>query len=620
MAEQFRIGDLEILALGEDQHLIRPKTGGPPLVLPENDARLLASCGVYCSLEDHARSWAVQLDRRKIRQAEQNSPRWLARVLEAGAKAAEPSANNVASTLEKLRNFAGKGLLIPRSTFLAELCAHAQDAPSQPIAALGFTTRSRTAELRRALDSYAANFRRHDRSPEILILDDSRDSRTESETEHMLRDFQRESDFVVRFAGMAEREAYAAALAREARIAPAIARFVLIGDERCNVTTGSARNALLLDCASVLYVLADDDGLCRLVRTPEARDGLDLVSQNDPTQFWFFESRDALHDSLAFTDEPDLFGVHETLLGRPLGHVDGSVDLDLAGASPAFEARLRRRGGTVRTTMAGVAGDSGVASTAYLHVEPRSRSRLTVSESFYHAAVASRQMLRAPQRTTVSEGFLTMAGNLGIDATHLFPPFPPVQRNSDGIVGRLLQVCFPGSCRGYLSWSVLHDPVGIRSQSLDHWFEEIRSIRFADVLTVFLRDTLDEPGDDSAAALHVAGDRLSRLGRLRPDTFREELRGRLLTREAARLAQLRKAPPSETPGFYRDLQERYNSVMQQALTRDDFLSPRDLPGGSLSLAQNLAGQFGDMLAVWPRLFHAALWLRTNGRRLTRPIA
>ena len=138
-----------------------------------------------------------------------------------------------------------------------------------------------------------------------------------AETEAMLRDFQRESGLPVRFAGLAEREAYAEAIAHEGRVNPGTARFALLGDERCGVTTGSARNCLLLDSASTRVVLADDDGLCRMARPPEAQDGLDLVSQNDPTQFWFYESRDALHRSLSFTDEVDLLGLHEELLGRP---------------------------------------------------------------------------------------------------------------------------------------------------------------------------------------------------------------------------------------------------------------------------------------------------------------
>ncbi|MEZ5392496.1 MAG: hypothetical protein R2724_06345 [Bryobacterales bacterium] len=383
------------------------------------------------------------------------------------------------------------------------------------------------------------------------------------------------------------------------------------------MTTGSARNSLLLDCATTRYVLADDDGMCRMTQAPEAAGGLDVVSRNDPTEFWFFESRDALHRAFALTDEPDLFGLHESMLGRSVGAAaDGELNLK---ASSAFESRLRRLGGEIRTSMAGVVGDSGVASSAYLLLEPRSRARLTASEDFYRTAVRSRQMLRVPVRACVSDGFLTMAGNLGVDARSLFPPFPPVQRNSDGIMGRLLQHCFPASCRGYLNWAVLHDPVEGRSQALEEWFEEIQRIRFADVLSVFLQDAA-APVDRPAAALESAGRRLMALGSASPSHFREELRRRALHREGGRLAQIAAAGADEQPAFYRSLQERYMQVMRDAMTREEYLTPRDLPGDSLALAQELTLRIGELLVVWPQMWVAAEWLRASGRRLSQPLA
>ncbi|MCB1018729.1 MAG: hypothetical protein KDC27_02320 [Acidobacteria bacterium] len=617
MDERFRIADLEIFGIGGGDCLARPKGGGAPSVLSEQDARMLSSCAEYLPLEEHAQRWAVHVDQRKVRQAQQQAPGWLSRVLEAGAKAAQAPTRLVEQTSARLAQLAEKGLLMRLSGFAPEMLAHGPEDPEEPIAALGFTTRRRAAELRRALDSYAANFRRHGRSPEVVVVDDSRHAGDEAETLAMLEEFRRETGFDVRFAGLAERESYAEALAEAAGLQPVIPRFALLGDARCPVTTGSARNSLLLDCATTRYVLADDDGMCRMAPTPEATGGLDVVSRNDPTQFWFFESRDALHRAFSLTNEPDLFGLHETMLGRSVGAAAaGELNLE---ASSAFESRLRCLGGVIRTSMAGVVGDSGVASSAYLLLEPHSRARLTTSEGFYRAAIQSRQMLRAPVRASVSDGFLTMAGNLGVDARSLFPPFPPVQRNSDGIVGRLLQSCFPASCRGYLNWAVLHDPVEGRSQSLDGWFEEIQRIRFADVLSVFLQDAA-APVGQPAAALESAGRRMMAWGSASPAVFREELRRRALQREGGRMAQIAAAGKDEQPAFYRALQERYAVVMREAVTREEYLRPRDLPDDSLALAQELTRRIGELLAVWPQLWVAAEWLRASGRRLSRPLA
>lgn len=229
-------------------------------------------------------------------------------------------------------------------------------------------------------------------------------------------------------------------------------------------------------------------------------------------------------------------------------------------------------------------------------------------------------MLRAPQRTTIAEGFLTMAGNLGIDATTLFPPFPPVQRNSDGIAGRLLQWCFPASCRGYLNWAVLHDPVAARSQSVDAWFEEVQRIRFADALTVFFPDLDAEgPGEEPREALRALGARFSRLGRLSTAGYAEALRERLFGREAARVAQSRKLAREDLPQFFAALHERYVQVMREAVGRDEFLLPRDIPNASLEMTQQITGRLGALLEAWPRLWDAMTAMKERGRRLSRAL-
>ncbi len=616
MSERFRIADVEIYAVGEDQCLVRP-FGGPPRTIRESDARLLASCVDYRSLDEHARSWAAHLEQRRLQAAGQHSPKWLARVLDATAKAVpEPAEKLVASSRATLEELARNGLLTDRSSFPDERPAE----QTEPIAALGFTTRRRPAELRRAIESYAANFRRFERSPEVVVIDDSRNQADESVTEDLLEELQQSCGLRMRICGVTEREAYAEVLAREAGVDPAVARFALLGDERCPITTGSARNALLLDGAASRYVLADDDGMCRMTQAPEAEHELDIVSRNDPTQFWFYENREALHEQVELRDDVDLFALHESLLGRPVAQVAGG-DADLDGAAPAFEGRLRRHGARVRTTMAGVVGDSGVASTTYIGVERRSRQRLLASEQFYRAAVESRQMLRAPQRTTLSEGFLTMAGNLGVDASELFPPFPPVQRNSDGIMGRFLQHCFPESCRGYLNWAVLHDPAAQRTQSIEAWFADIRSIRFADVLTVLMHDSAGGGATvDPAGALAQIGQRLARLGRGPREKFREELQARIVAREASRLAQLRRADTSGVPEFFASLQRRYIRTMHEAVTDDAYLLPRDLADPTLALTQSVTARLGELLSCWGRLWSAATWLRAEGRRLSRPVA
>src|SRR5262249_38689334 len=150
-------------------------------------------------------------------------------------------------------------------------------------------------------------------------------------------------------------------------------------------------NALLLHTAGELLLQVDDDTACRLAPAPEAQDGLVLSSQFDPTEFWFSSEGDTLPpcDPLS---EQDLPAIHAQLLGKSLGHciadAKANAALDLDPTAAAFFRKLEPRGGRVVVTAAGVAGDSGMGSSAYfLSQDGSSRARLLHSERTYRHAL-----------------------------------------------------------------------------------------------------------------------------------------------------------------------------------------------------------------------------------------
>src|SRR5690606_13349230 len=137
--------------------------------------------------------------------------------------------------------------------------------------------------------------------------------------------------------------------------------------------------------------------------------------------FWFFRDREEMLAQGRFV-ERDVLGQHERLLGRSVGELlaEHAPPLALDLMSVGFEDRLRRGPVVARTSMAGVIGDSGIGSTAHLFTSPEARRRLTASEDFFLAAVTNRQSLRIARRPALGDGVITMAGNLGVDATSLF--------------------------------------------------------------------------------------------------------------------------------------------------------------------------------------------------------
>lgn len=622
MRDTFRAGAVEIHPLGDDRRLLVGVRSGRAVEGGDADAELLAGCRLFRTLEEHAAAAARRQELQGARNLAAKAPRWVQTVLQQTERTLPPDPRRVEPVTQRLQEFVEAGLLVSRASFVRD-SGQAPPPSAPPLQTVGFTTRNRPELLQRTIESWGRNAEAFGRPIEFTVIDDARDEAEGRATQQMLQQLAGQG-VALRCASPADRDAYADALAAEAQTDPELVRFALRGRPECPISTGSARNCLLLDSAGDPYVLADDDGMAQLAACPEALPGLEVASRNDPTEFWFYRDREHRAATVELLDR-DLLGEHERLLGHAAGDLiavaDASGALELSTMSVPFEGRLRVGGVRVRTSMAGVVGDSGIGATAHLFTSLETRNRLTESEAVFEAAVRNRQSLRVPHRLTLSDGVVTMAGNLGLDATTLLPPFCPVQRNSDGLLGRTLQRCFPSSCKGYLNVAAVHDPPQGRTQSLEDWWLQLQQVRFPEIAAVLIEDFEPGPGAGSEAGLlQSLGRRLQQAAALPRAEFQGRIWGLLLRRESPRLLRDRSHESREMPEFYVSLRMRQIETIREAIATPRYLEPRDLPGEEpLALAQDVAGRFGALLEAWPRIWDAAVRLRARGRRLAQPV-
>jgi hypothetical protein len=493
------------------------------------------------------------------------------------------------------------------------------------VASIGVPTRDRTTSLAAYLSSYARCARRLGQVIHFTVVDDSPEAPTREANRQVLRSVQSEYGLEVRYAGPGERAGFGMLLAREAGLSPEVVAFALEGGEPFTITTGTSRNALLLDSVGDMMIQVDDDMACRLAPIPGARDGLALFSGHDPTEFWFL-SGSTDRATVSPHAEGDLVGLHEHLLGRDLGDclaaaAQSEINIMRAGAN--FFTRLASGAGTVLATMAGVVGDSGMGSPLYwLMLEGNSRARLLRCESDYRNALASRQVLRSVMQATISDGSFCMALNLGLDNRRLLPPFFPVLRGQDAVFGALLRAC----CQGYVGLL----PGGVQHQPPPRWFtaEELKQgaarLNTGQLLQLLTGALAPAPGR-VADALLALGAALANLAALRPDDFQEQIRLHVWNARARGAAQMEEQLRHyrETPPWWaQDVRQAVVQLRQALLNRAADL-PADLcalfgSDGALAALQGLVGKFAALLRAWPDMIEAVRRLRMRGIRLAGP--
>ena len=566
--------------------------------VPREDARLIHGCHQFRTLEQH------------------------------GASLQQSGGGTQAGIVERLKTLAERGFLIRDDRFLAQIQAAASTEGSPPsIATVGATTRSRPELLARGLASFTESAVRCGRSHDYVVIDDGATLEEQSATKGVLEGLSRERGLTIRYAGRTERQSYADALAA-AGLEPEVVRFALVGDTAFAVTTGAARNSLLLDTTGDLCLLVDDDSVCRAAGCPQFERGLAFDARTNPTELWFYRDRDSMLADAGFVDD-DPLEHHESILGRRLADClppnDPSVGVDLSYTTADFGWRLWAHPGRVLATSAGVVGDSGMGSTAYLVLAADSLARLVRSEQDYVSAVTNRQILRAPLRTTISRGTFCAGASLGLDNRVLLPPFVPVQRNSDGLFARTLLRCFRDGYKGYLPWAVLHDPLPPRTQSIEGAHADAARIRLTHILRALILPAAFTQSGDPAVDLRRLGEELIEIASQPPDDFQHTIRPRIARAAGLYLDSMEQAAKSvAVPEFYAARQKTYRQHLSQALATGEYFIPRDVAEGGTGdeiqqAAQRVVLQFGRVLRAWPAMVEAAKMLRGRGVRLAQPV-
>jgi len=472
------------------------------------------------------------------------------------------------------------------------------------IEVLGIVTHDRSASLVTCLESYLENFRRHGRTPEIVVMNDGLDVRA------TLRAVSDRTNRPIRYAGPAEKTRFAAALAGESRVPPHIVNFALFGDPRITPRIGANRNALLLDSVGSLMLAVDDDTQGRVAEAPACESAVEFSSAYEPREFWFFRDRAAALAAAPPADT-DLLSAHEQFLG-------GAVK------TPGQSERR------VVMTVPGLVGDSGMGLTRwFLTLEGPSRDRLVASPEAYASALRSREVLRTVRRPTIADTTFCMTTFLGLDNRRGLPPFFPVARNSDGIYGVTLQRTIAGSCVAFLPSVLLHAPPEARAFRGDEAWTEPARVRMADLM---IASILVHGGDDGHAEAGDAG-RWQRLGRFLRElaslpiaefavfvASAQQLRDLTLSN----LLETRLAQYGGRPEFWADDVRRTIDLLRRAPASPDYVVPRDLGAAfdstaARGLSRELAGRFGELLDAWPALVEAAGAVRAQDSRLSQPV-
>jgi len=586
--------------------------------------RFLERCGTFKTIDEHTSICG----RAALRPA---TPRIQDKLLARLANLASGQRPDDRAVREGLLRLVDSGLMVSEDEALEEFAALAAEADDRPgITSFVVPTRNRPTLLAATLVSFAGNATAHHRSVNLGVADASDDPRVVDENRRTVALISDRFCVQAWHAGPEEVARLAEGLTRSGCAPPEVVRFCFSGfggkegELAAFSGPGAARNVALLCSVGEAIATTDDDMVCKLARLPGAMRSLRCSSEPDPTEFFFFPSRE---EACCYPDfeNTDFLAIHEQLLGRRVSSIlRMAVEVGppvLDDASPQLLRRLVEGGGRVVATALGVVGDCGMQSTAgYLFVEGDSFDRLTQSEGDYQAALRSGAVLRGVNAPTVGDTAFFMAGNIALDNRALLPPFLPLHGNEDATYGATIRACFDAGYVGFPPWALVHSPP-VRSRppfSAQLW--GLGNFAACDVLRALICAFSPCPdGADPAKRMRELGMFLEDIGSARPHMFQEFVRMQFCRVATARLAMLerRLKETGGNPEFWARDARRCIDVLMNAATEARLALPADLVArygeeGAVRLSQRTAVMFGKLLYHWPDMVRGALQLRHQG--------
>lgn len=146
-------------------------------------------------------------------------------------------------------------------------------------------------------------------------------------------------------------------------------------------------------------------------------------------------------------------------------------------------------GARVRLTIPGVAGDCGSDSGALrIRHAPNMNKDWRQHGAHFASLLRSREVVRSTSALTLTRPQPVLGLTLGIDASTLLPPCPPVGRGQDAVFFALLHKCIPDAFSCHLPRVVRHVPPIRAPYSYSSFSEDIRSFRLADVVLALVFD------------------------------------------------------------------------------------------------------------------------------------
>jgi hypothetical protein len=494
----------------------------------------------------------------------------------------------------------------------------AADKPARRISRIAIPTRNRPEMLRRILAQIAGRSSQELRDLSLVVVDSSESEAVQQANREIVAEVGSSGRFSTRYAGQASRAEYSRRLSETAGVPPWITRFAIAPADEGLVSTGSCRNALLLEAQGEHVLFLDDDVHWMTTPIPESASQLEWGANKEAFGIWFLPVESHLNDLPYRSD--NLLDLHEDTLNWR--RVDNQGADSVEHLSQHLLSRLQADGMDVLVSSLGVVGDPGTDSPmSFLLGGSDTLQRLFADDLNFARATHERLVLQGPRSLILSDDIGCMSYCMAVDNSAILPPFCPLQRAAEFVFAALVQQCLPNALFAAIPHAILHAPA-VRRRFDDHAIVNNAGRFTAGELLVALIKRHRVLGSSRPEAIRSVGNYLGDIALLDDVAFQRLVR-EVVSPLIAQWVQIFDGAVhlfcASLPRTAEELRRAQQSALE-ILNARNAIVPLDMEAhwGSLEGYKRfrlLISNFGQLLRVWPALIEANDCLRRQGYSL-----
>ena len=472
-------------------------------------------------------------------------------------------------------------------------------------------TANRPEQLKRCLKSVADVLSRKRAYCSIVVVDDSSCPSAEAMTNAVIEQQLVNSSVRIEHFTASKRLQVVESVAASTGVDKAVLEFALC-PPALTITTGAARNVMLLLSAGRYSVHTDDDTILEARLPSSAVNRIGVGEARECYELSFYNSRVENESKHPLYVTEDVIDIHEKFLGRSFAALyRDEPKIDLKNCDPVTLKALLTTKARVSLTTMGICGDAGMGTNAGLiaSVGISTLKEMAPSSTGGNTMFLTREIFRCANRPVLHRSVEFQSMSFGLDGTRLLPPFPPLGRNQDSVFGLLNQLANEESLVCRLPVAVSHVPNKRREFVSRSAAESILLLN--DVLLLVLSSCRTDLCENTRQVYESLGAQRECISSMSRPSFKALLLVLVASKKLGRrngLLELLNRYGGTSRAWDDEMRALAEETAQSLIGHTNFipLEFSDAPEDeALDRTKWYISMFGRLLSVWPMVVNAA---------------